>query len=103
MALGATSEDERVALDCRMVAFENRMEEEKWPNLSPRDKMKMQASVCLRKEKPCWKSKSKAVRESMLGKSFSGLRFKWAGGSGAGGGGSAIRDLPSHRSVCRQS
>ena len=33
MALGATSEDERVALDCRMVAFENRMEEEKWPNL----------------------------------------------------------------------
>ena len=31
MALRATPEDERVALDCRMVASENRMYEEKWP------------------------------------------------------------------------
>ena len=31
MALRATPEDERIALDSRMVAFENRFPEEKWP------------------------------------------------------------------------
>src|SRR5437016_1759907 len=77
-----------------MSVWKNRDHEEKWPvhlmveptpvgkspgrrrtNLrlvlsSPRDKVKTKASVSLRKEERCWKSKSRDVRESMWEKSF---------------------------------
>src|SRR5438128_10983351 len=86
----ATPEDERVALDCRMVAFDNRIHEEKWPIYlmvaltplgkwsgrrrtdlrlvlsSPRDKAKLKGvGFSSKRRKPCWKSKSRNVRESM--------------------------------------